>query len=102
MSQGGGSGKRVRMAGAGRRVMAAGVGVLTAVAVLAGAGTAAASPRAARLAFTPAPYNYGQIPAGKTASHTFTLANTGGSATRKLRVRLTGPAAVTLTARTRR
>jgi centrosomal CEP192-like protein len=97
MSQGGGSGKRVRMAGTWRRVTAAGVGVLTAVAVLAGAGTAAASPRAASLAFTPAPYNYGQVPTGKTASRTFTLANTGGTATGKLRVRLTGPTAFTIT-----
>jgi hypothetical protein len=67
------------------------------VAVLAGAGTAAASPRAASLAFSPAPYNYGQVPAGKTASRTFTLANTGGAATGKLRVQLTGPAAFTIT-----
>ena len=97
MSQGGGSGNRVRMAGTWRRVTAAGVGVLTAVAVLAGAGTAAASPRAPQLAFTPAPYNYGQVPTGKTASRTFTLANTGGTATGKLRVRLTGSAAFTIT-----
>ena len=73
------------------------MGILTAVAVLAGAGTASASPRAASLAFTPAPYNYGQVPAGKAASRTFTLANTGGTATGKLRVRLTGPTAFTMT-----
>ncbi len=40
MSQGGGFGKRVRVAGTWRGVMAAGVGVLAAVAVLAGAVTA--------------------------------------------------------------
>ncbi len=97
MSQGRRSGQRVRTAGSWRRVLAAGVGILTAVAVLAGAGTASASPRAASLAFTPAPYNYGQVPAGKAASRTFTLANTGGTATGKLRVRLTGPTAFTMT-----
>ena len=71
--------------------------VLTAAAVTAGAGTAAASPRSPVLAFTPAPYSYGQVTAGQAASQTFTLANTGGQATGALTVTLAGPAAFTAT-----
>jgi Low-density lipoprotein receptor repeat class B len=86
------------MAGAWRRVVAAGTGtVLAAAAVLAGAGPAAAAPRAPMLVFTPAPFNYGRVAVGKTASRGFTLANMGGTASGKLRVRLAGPAAFTIT-----
>ena len=56
--------------------------------------------RDAVLAFSPAPYNYGQVAAGQAASQTFTLANTGGQATGRLRVTLTGAAAFTLTGET--
>src|SRR5262249_40164273 len=34
------------------------------------------------LAFTPAPFGYGKVGTGQAVSHTFTLANTGGQATR--------------------
>src|SRR3984957_10263243 len=61
------------------------------------AGTAAAKPRPPVLAFSPAPYNYGQVAAGGAASQTFTLANTGGHATGRLAVTLTGAAAFTIT-----
>ncbi len=89
-----------RVAGA-RRVAAAGTGaVLAAAAVLAGTGPAAATPRAPVLAFTPSPYDYGRVTAGQTATQTFTLANTGGQATSRLKVTLAGPAAFTITGRT--
>ena len=49
------------------------------------------------LAFSPSPYSYGQISAGQTASQTFRLANSGKKATGRLRVRLPGSAAFTIT-----
>ncbi len=61
------------------------------------AGAAAAKPRPPVLAFSPAPYDYGQVAAGGAASQTFTLANTGGRATGRLAVTLTGAAAFTIT-----
>jgi hypothetical protein len=61
------------------------------------AGVAAAKPAPPVLAFTPAPYDYGQVAAGQAASRTFTLANTGGQGTGKLAVMLAGPAAFTIT-----
>ena len=67
------------------------------VALGSAAGVAAAKPRPPVLAFSPASYNYGQVAAGQAASHTFTLANTGGQATGKLAVTLTGAAAFTIT-----
>jgi hypothetical protein len=43
-------------------------------------------------------YSYGTLDAGQTVSQTFTLANSGGSATSGLTVTLTGSAAFTVTA----
>lgn len=62
--------------------------------------TAAATPRPPVLAFSPSPYSYGQVAAGQTASQTFTLANSGRSATGRLTVTLTGSAAFTITGHT--
>ena len=78
----------------GRAVLVAGAVVM---ALGSAAGAAAAKPRPPVLAFSPAPYNYGQVAAGGAASQTFTLANTGGRATGKLAVTLTGAAAFTIT-----
>ena len=81
----------------GRAVVVAGAVV---VGLGSAAGAAAAKPRPPVLAFSPAPYNYGQVAAGQAASQTFTLANTGGQATGRLRVTLTGAAAFTLAGET--
>jgi hypothetical protein len=78
----------------GRAMVVAGAVV---VALGPAAGVAAAAPRPPALAFTPAPYDYGQVAAGQAASHTFTLANTGGQGTGKLAVTLAGSAAFTIT-----
>ena len=78
----------------GRAVVVAGAVVM---ALGSAAGAAAAKPRPPVLAFSPAPYNYGQVVAGGAASQTFTLANTGGQATGRLAVTLTGAAAFTIT-----
>jgi hypothetical protein len=78
-----------------RAALAAGAAV-----VVAGwaAGAAAAKPRPPVLAFTPSPYSYGNVAAGRgAASQTFTLANSGGQATGKLRVTLDGAAVFTIT-----
>jgi hypothetical protein len=78
-----------------RAALAAGAAV-----VVAGwaAGAAAAKPRPPVLAFTPSPYSYGHVAAGRgAASKTFTLANSGGQATGKLRVTLDGAAVFTIT-----
>ena len=87
-----------------RVVAAAGVVALAAeMALLAGAvpggGCAAAGcpPAAPGLVFSPAPYDYGQVSDGQVATQTFTLANSGNKATSHLRVRLSGPAAFTIT-----
>ena len=61
---------------------------------------AAAEPQPPVLAFSPAPFDYGQVAPGRTASQTFTLANTGRKATGKLQVRLSGSAAFTITGNT--
>ena len=66
--------------------------------VLAAAGPAAAAAGPA-LTFTPSPHDYGTVTPGQTASQTFTLANTGGTASRALTITLTGPA-FTITADT--
>ena len=77
-----------------RAALAAGAAVVVAGSV---AG-AAAKPRPPVLAFTPSPYSYGHVAAGRgAASQTFTLANSGGRATGKLRVRVDGAAAFTIT-----
>jgi hypothetical protein len=78
----------------GRAMVVAGAVVL---ALGPAAGVAAATPRPPVLAFTPSPFDYGQVAAGQTASHTFTLANTGGQATGALTDTLTGVAAFTVT-----
>jgi Abnormal spindle-like microcephaly-assoc'd, ASPM-SPD-2-Hydin len=52
------------------------------------------------IAFSPSSYDYGTIDAGTTASKTFTLTNSGGSATGALTVSLTGSAAFSVTADT--
>ena len=67
------------------------------VALGSAARVAAATPRPPALAFTPSPFDYGQVAAGQAASRTFTLANTGGQATGRLRVTLAGSAAFTIT-----
>jgi hypothetical protein len=61
------------------------------------AGQAAGPPA---IAFSPSSYDYGTIDAGTTASQTFTLTNSGGSATGALTVSLTGSAAFSVTADT--
>ena len=48
-------------------------GTITATLPMSGTGTGAV----ARLVFTPAAYNYGNVPAGQSATRTFTLSNTG-------------------------
>jgi sugar lactone lactonase YvrE len=67
--------------------------------VLPGTGTAAAAARATgpALAFYPSPYDFGPVSPGQSASKTFTLSNSGGKATGKLRVRLSGAAAFSIT-----
>ena len=52
------------------------------------------------LAFTPSRHYYGQVTAGQTAAQTFTLASTGGKASRALTVTLSESAAFTITADT--
>jgi hypothetical protein len=49
------------------------------------------------LSFTPAPFDYGQVGTGQAISKTFTLANSGGSATGVLTGTVTGAAAFTIT-----
>ena len=78
----------------GRAVVVAGAVVM---ALGSAAGAAAAKPRPPVLTFSPAPYDYGQVAAGGAASQTFTLANTGGQGTGRLRVTLAGAAAFTIT-----
>jgi len=78
----------------GRAIVVAGAVV---VALGSAAGVAAATPRPPALAFTPSPFDYGQVAAGQAASRTFTLANTGGQATGRLQVRLAGSAAFAIT-----
>ena len=78
----------------GRAVIVAGAVMM---ALGSAAGTAAAKPRPPVLAFSPVPYNYGQVADGGAASQTFTLANTGGQGTGRLAVTLAGAAAFTIT-----
>ena len=63
-------------------------------------GVAAASTSDPVLAFTPSPYDYGQVTVGQTATQTFTLANTGGKASSALAVTVPGSATFTITADT--
>jgi hypothetical protein len=71
--------------------------MLAAGLVVAAAGPAAAG-KAPALAFSPAPYDFGQVTAGQTASQTFTLVNSGRSASAALKVTLPGSAEFTVTA----
>ena len=103
MSYCGGSGRRRRAFTAWRRAVAvAGTLALAGAAVLPGTGTAAAAarPTGPALVFSPSPYDYGQVSPGQSASQTFILSNSGQKATGKLRVRLSGPAAFSITGST--
>ncbi len=82
---------------AGAALAAAGLALATVAAPAGVASAATAKPRPPVLAFSPAPFDYGQVAAGQAVSQTFTLANTGGRATGKLAVTLAGPAAFTIT-----
>ena len=76
--------------------------VLAGAAVLSGAGTAAVAARLTGpvLVFSPSPYDYGQVSPGQSASQAFILSNSGQRATGRLRVRLSGPAAFSITGST--
>jgi hypothetical protein len=101
----GGPGQLTGMFSASWRWVAApgAVALAAGMALVAGAGPVAAVPlRAGRpaapvLVFSPAPYDYGPVSDGQAATQTFTLANSGRKATGQLRVRLSGPAAFTIT-----
>lgn len=77
----------------GRAVVVAGAVVM---ALGSAAGAAAAKPRPPT-DVQPAPYDYGQAGTGQAVSQTFTLANSGGTATGALTDTLTGAAAFTVT-----
>ena len=64
-------------------------GAITATLPLSGTGTGAV----ARLVFTPAAYDYGNVPAGHSATRTFTLSNTGTAGSGAVTVTETGDAA---------
>ena len=87
-----------------RRTAAAVAGTLAlaGAAVLPGTGPAAAAarPTGPVLVFSPSPYDFGPVSPGQSASKTFTLSNSGQKATGKLRVRLSGPAAFSITRNT--
>src|SRR5215469_15148994 len=76
--------------------------VTSAVVIVSGAaaGVAAASAGPPVLAFIPSPFDFGQVSVGLPASQTFTLANTGGRASRGLTVTVSGSAAFTISADT--
>ena len=81
-----------------RRIAAAGAGGVLAAAMVAAAAGPAAAAGSPVLAFTPSPFGYGQVTVGQTASQKFTLANSGGKASRALSVRLAGSREFTITA----
>jgi Abnormal spindle-like microcephaly-assoc'd, ASPM-SPD-2-Hydin len=83
-----------------RRAMTAGFGGMLAAGLLVAAAGPAAAGKAPALAFSPAPYDFGQVTAGQTASQTITLANSGRSASGALTVTLPGSAEFTITADT--
>ena len=75
------------------------VSALAAVALLVpAAGQASQEPILALTPSTDAGFDYGTLGASQTAAQTFTLANSGGSASAKLTITLTGSAAFTTTA----
>ena len=94
------SGRLWRAFTARRRVAAAGAAAMLTAAVLVAPGIAAAASAAPALSFSPAPFNYGQVTVRQPASQTFSLANSGRSATGRLTVTLTGSAAFTITGNT--
>ena len=94
------SGRLWRAFTARRRVAAAGAAAMLTAAVLVAPGIAAAASAAPALSFSPAPFNYGQVTVRQPASQTFSLANSGRSATGLLTVTLTGSAAFTITGNT--
>src|ERR1700751_4474203 len=104
MSYCGGSGGRRGVFTAWRRTAVAGAGTpgLAGGAALPRAGTAAAAarPTGPVLVFSPSPYDFGPVSPGQSAVKTFTLTNSGRKATGKLRVRLSGPAAFSITRNT--
>ena len=72
---------------------------VVAVAVPAVAASAAQTPATSWSPTTsPGTYDYGTVNVGHTVSQTFTLTNSGGSATSALRITVTGSAAFTMTA----
>jgi hypothetical protein len=94
------SGRLWRAFTARRRVAAAGAAAMLTAAVLVAPGIAAAASASPALSFSPAPFNYGQVTVRQPASQTFSLANSGRSATGRLTVTLTGSAAFTITGNT--
>ncbi|MDR3032794.1 MAG: choice-of-anchor D domain-containing protein, partial [Kitasatospora sp.] len=79
-----------------RAVMLAG-----AVAVLVGSGTGIAAARQVpHLVITPDPGDFGNVPVGGTETRTFTLANTGGSATGNLTITVSPSPPYTITGTT--
>jgi hypothetical protein len=94
------SGRLWRAFTARRRVAAAGAAAMLTAAVLVAPGIAAAASAAPALSFSPAPFNYGQVTVRQPASQTFSLANSGRSATGRLTVTLTGSAAFIITGNT--
>jgi len=83
-----------------RRIAEAGTGAVLAAGMVAAASGPAAAGGPPVLAFTPSRHDYGQVTAGQTAAQTFTLASTGGKASRALTVTLSESAAFTITADT--
>ena len=85
--------------GRGRRACAAlfAVGLVGLVSLIPSAAQAAGAPE---IAFDPQSYDYGTIDSGTTASKTYTLTNSGGTATRALTVSLPDPSAFSKTADT--
>src|ERR1700761_4606170 len=79
------------MRGLMRRVVVLACGV---VAVLgAGAGTASAKASPAVLAFSVSSYSYGSVTVGQKTSQTFTVRNSGGTASSALKLSLSGSGA---------
>ena len=70
-----------------------GLGKITARLPLSGTGTAAVS----HLVFTPATHDYGKVPAGESATETFTLSNDGTAAADAATITMTGDTAAFLT-----
>ena len=66
-----------------------GLGKITATLPLSGTGTAAVS----RLVFNPATHDYGKVPAGESATETFTLSNNGTAAADATTITMTGDTA---------